>query len=121
MQHSEAPAPTALMEDAGAICADRGRGYQLLVENDQMILGTRQLSDTDRIAPKHLGRNIGWIITGTKNDDLGARDLPRQRFEIAVCRNQDEPVSGSVVRNPAIAASPFRRALSDSGNKSRSN
>src|SRR5712692_678449 len=34
---------------------------------------------------------------------LVPRDLPRQTFEIAVCRDQDEPVSGSVVQNPAIA------------------
>lgn len=68
-----------------------------------MILGSGQLSDTDRIAPNHLGRNISWIIAGTENDDPGARDLPQQTFEIAVCRNQDEVVSGGVVQNPAIA------------------
>ena len=68
-----------------------------------MILSAAQLSDTDRIAPKQLGRNIGWIIAGTENDDLGARDLLQQTFEIAVCRNQDEVVSGGLVQNAAIA------------------
>jgi hypothetical protein len=69
-----------------------------------MILSAAQLSDTDRIAPKHLGRNISWIIAGTENDDLGARDLLQQTFEIAVCRNQDEVVSGGMVQNAAITS-----------------
>jgi hypothetical protein len=67
-----------------------------------MVLGTRQFSDADRIAPKHLGSNISWIIAGTKNDDLGAGDLPHQSFEIAICRDQDEAVNSGVVQNPAI-------------------
>jgi len=67
-----------------------------------MLLGTPQLSDTDRIAPKHLGRDVGRIVAGTKNDDLGAWDLPRQTFEIAVCRDQNEVVSGGVIQNSAI-------------------
>jgi hypothetical protein len=86
-----------------AVSARRVRCQNLLVENDQMILGAGQFSDTDRIAPEHFGRNPSWIITGTENDDLGARDLPQQTFKIAVCRDQDEVVSGGVVRNPAIA------------------
>ena len=84
------------------MCARRLRGQKLLIENDQTILGTLQLSDPDRIAPDHLGRNISWIIAGTENDDFGARDLPQQTFEVAVCRDQDEPVSGGVVQNPAV-------------------
>ena len=68
-----------------------------------MILGTGQRSDTDRIAPEHFGRNSSWVITGTENDDPGATDLPQQTFEIAVCRDQNEVVSGGVVQNPAIA------------------
>ena len=67
-----------------------------------MILRTGQLSDTDRVAPKDLGRHISWIIAGTKNDDPGARNLPQQTFEIAVCRDQNEVVSVSVVQNPPI-------------------
>lgn len=67
-----------------------------------MILGVGQLGDTDRITPKHLGRNFSWIIAGTENNDLGAGDLPQQALEIAVCRNQDEAVSGGVLQNPAI-------------------
>src|ERR1035441_3376633 len=31
---------------------------------------------------------------------LSARDLPQQTFEIAVCRDQDEVVSGGVLQNP---------------------
>lgn len=83
--------------------ASRFRSQQLPVENYHVVLGARQLSDTDRIAPKHPGRNISWIIAGTKNDDLGARDLPHQKLEIAVCRDQNEVVSSGVVQNPAIA------------------
>ena len=49
-----------------------------------MVLGAGQLGNTDGIAPKHLGRNIGWVIARTENDDLGARDLPQQTLEIAV-------------------------------------
>jgi hypothetical protein len=67
-----------------------------LVENDQIVTGVGQPGYTDRITPNYLGRNISWIIAGTKNDDLGARDLPEQTFEIAVRRDQDEVVSGSV-------------------------
>src|SRR5450759_4182294 len=75
----------------------------LTVENDQMNLGVGQLSNTDRIAPKHFGRNLSWIIAGTKNDDPGAGDLRQQTFEIAIRRDQDQVVSGSVVQNPPIA------------------
>jgi hypothetical protein len=55
----------------------------LLVENDQLILGTGQLSDTDCIAAKHPGRNISRVIAGTKNCDPGSWDLPEQVLEIA--------------------------------------
>jgi len=88
-----------------------------------MILGTGQLSDTDRIAPKHLGRNPGWIIAGTENNDIGARQSAQQAFEISVCRNQDKVAAEAysrILRSPA-PASPFRSALSDSGKRSRNN
>ena len=68
-----------------------------------MILGSGQLSETDRIAPKCLGRNLSWIIAGTENDDLSARDLRHQTFVIAVCRDKDEAAGGGIVQNPAIA------------------
>jgi len=45
-------------------CAKRLRCQKLLVENDQLVLGTGQPGDTNRVAPKHLGRNISWIIAG---------------------------------------------------------
>ena len=48
-----------------------------------MILGAAQLSDTDRIAQKHLGRNIRWMVTGTHYDDFGARNLSVLAFETA--------------------------------------
>lgn len=57
------------------------RGQMLLVENNQVVPGTGQLSDADRIAPKHPGRHIGGVIAGTENDDLGTRDLAHQTFE----------------------------------------
>jgi hypothetical protein len=73
------------------------------------------------MAPKHVGRKAGWIIARTENDDLRAGDLPNQRFEIAVCRDQDEVASGGVVQDPAVAdtGKPISNALSDSGNRSR--
>jgi hypothetical protein len=93
-----------LQREFGPVSATRLRGQQLSVENDQMILGFGQLSDADRIAPKHLGRNIRWIIAPTENDDLGSRDLAQQTFEVAISRDQDEVVSGCVVKNPPIAS-----------------
>src|SRR6266852_2394879 len=69
-----------------------------------MILGTWQLSDTDRIAPKHLGRNLGWIIAGTENNDVGPRESAQQPFEIAVCRDQDKVGRTCVFENPEIAS-----------------
>jgi hypothetical protein len=68
-----------------------------------LAAGTLQLSDADRIAPKHIGRNIGGIIAGAEDDHLGAGDLPQQTFEIAICRNQDEAVSGGIVQDSAVA------------------
>jgi hypothetical protein len=41
------------------------RVQKLLIENDQTILGAGQLGNTDRIAPKHFGRDPSWIIAGT--------------------------------------------------------
>ena len=48
---------------------------RLLIENDQMILRDRKLGYTDRIAPKHRGSNIRWIITGAENDNPGAWNM----------------------------------------------
>ena len=56
-----------------------------MVESDQTVLGEQQLRDTNGVASNHLGGNLGWIIARTKNDDLGAKDLGYQTFEIAVC------------------------------------
>src|SRR5450759_3237948 len=102
------PAPAAAAGESGWLrrmfrCAKRLSGSKLTVENDQMNLGVGQLSNTDRIAPKHFGRNLSWIIAGTKNDDPGAGDLRQQTFEIAIRRDQDQVVSGSVVQHPRIA------------------
>jgi hypothetical protein len=71
---------------------------KLLVENYQLGLGAEQFRDTDGIAPNHLRRDLSRIIAGTEYDDLGAWDLAKQPFEIAVCRHQDEVVSGGVVQ-----------------------
>jgi len=76
---------------------------RLLLENHQMILGVGQLSDTDRIAPEDLGRDIGRIIARTENNDPSARKLLQQTFEIAICRNQDKVVSRGIVQNPTIS------------------
>jgi hypothetical protein len=81
----------------------RSPGQKLPIENDQAILGTLQLSDTARVASDHLSRNISWIIAGTEYDDFGARGLPQQTFEVAVCRDEDEPMSGGIVQDPAVA------------------
>jgi hypothetical protein len=39
-----------------------------------MIVGTGHCSDTDRIAPKNVGCNLGRIIAGTENNHVGAWD-----------------------------------------------
>jgi hypothetical protein len=49
-----------------------------------MILGIRQLSDTDRIAPKHVGGDIRWTIAGAEDDNSGTGDEPQEVLEIAV-------------------------------------
>jgi hypothetical protein len=69
---------------------------------DQAILGTAQLRDTDRIASNHLGRDLGWVITGAENDDLGARDILQQLFEIAVGRDKNEVANSRVFQDSAI-------------------
>jgi hypothetical protein len=61
----------------------------LPVDNDQMILGAWQLRDADRMVPQYLGRDVRWIIAGSKNDDLDTADLAQQPREIAVCRYVD--------------------------------
>jgi hypothetical protein len=68
-----------------------------------MVLGVEQLSNTNRVAPKHLGRNLGRIIACTENNDLGAGDLAQKALEIGVCRDQNEVVSSGVLENPTIA------------------
>jgi hypothetical protein len=49
-----------------------------------MFLGEAQLGDPNRIATKHGGRDVSRIIAGAENDDVGARDLPGQAFEIPI-------------------------------------
>ena len=71
------------------------------VENDQLIL--RQISDADRITPKHVRRDLGWIIAGKENDDFSARELLQQTLKIAVGRDQDEIVRCGVFQNAPIA------------------
>jgi hypothetical protein len=58
----------------------------LPVDNDQMILGAWQLRDTDGIVSQYLGRNVRWIIAGSKNDGLDTGGVAQQPLEIAVCR-----------------------------------
>src|SRR5580704_19569561 len=91
---SQAEAPVRLQT-----CVGGGIGMsKLLVENYQLGLGAEQFRDTDGIAPNHLRRDLSRIIAGTEYDDLGAWDLAQPPFEIAVCRHQDEVVSGGVVQ-----------------------
>lgn len=59
----------------------------LPVEDDQLNLRSRQFSDTDRITPKDVGRNFGWIIAGMENHDLSARELLQQILKIAISRD----------------------------------
>ena len=74
----------------------------LLMENNHLILGVLQFRKTDRIAPEHLGGHVRGVIARSKYHHLGAGNLSQQSFEIAVCRDQDEVVSYSVVQNPVI-------------------
>jgi hypothetical protein len=37
-----------------------------------MILGAKQPSDPDGVAPKPSARNFRWIVAGAENDELGA-------------------------------------------------
>lgn len=79
------------------------RNRSLLFENEQLILGVLQFRETDRIAPKHPGGHVRWVIARSKHDHIGAGNLSQQTFEIAVCQDQDEVVSSGVVQNPAIS------------------
>ena len=77
---------------------------KLPVKDDQTILGPGQFSDTDRIAPKDLDRNLSWIIARAENDDVGVREPDQQIFEIAVGRHQDEVACRGVFKDFEIAS-----------------
>jgi hypothetical protein len=89
----------------------KGRAYvrrtiserKLPIKNDQLILRSGQLSDADRITPKHVRRNLSWIIAGAEDDDFNARELLQQTLKIAVGRDQNEIMRGGVFQNPPIA------------------
>jgi hypothetical protein len=68
-----------------------------------LILRTRHFGDADCIAPKHVRRDLRWIITRTENDDFSCRELLQQTLKIAVGRNQDEIMRRGVLQNPPIA------------------
>ena len=59
----------------------------LPLDEDQLVLRIGQFNDPDRITPKHICRNLGWIIAGTENDDFSRRELFQQTFEVVVGRD----------------------------------
>jgi hypothetical protein len=54
---------------------------RLLVEKYQTILRTWQFSDADRVAPKHVGSDIGRIIAGSMNNDRRAWDSAQETLD----------------------------------------
>jgi len=45
------------------------------------ILRAGQLSDADRVAPKHSRRDVSWIVAGMENADPSrGRDVAQQTF-----------------------------------------
>ena len=65
-------------EAAGiSISKSRARASDLIltIENNYMILGSRQLRNPDRIAPNHRCGNLSWIVAGTQNHDPCTRDV----------------------------------------------
>lgn len=84
-------------------CAQQISEWTLPVESDQLILQSGPFSDADRIATKHVGRNLGWIIAGTEDDDISVGELLQQTLKIAVPRDQNDIMRGGVLQNPSIA------------------
>jgi hypothetical protein len=80
---------------------------KLPVENNQSILRSRQCSDADGITPNDIRRDLGWIITGTKNGNLGARALLQQSLEIAIGQDQDKIMRCGVFQDSPIASEPI--------------
>jgi hypothetical protein len=78
-------------------------------EKEQLILGSDQFSDANRITPKHFRGDPGWIIAGTENDDFRARILLQQTLKVAVGRDQDEIVRNGVFQNLSIARASSSR------------
>jgi hypothetical protein len=75
----------------------------LSLDNDQTIAGSGKRSNTNRIASKHLGRNIRRIVARTENDDVCATESAQETFEIVVGRDQDKSACADVLQNPEIA------------------
>src|SRR5688572_6723470 len=94
--------------------------WKLTVENDQLILRSGQFSDADRITPKDVRRSFGRIIAGTEDDDFAPGNCFNKRSKSLSVETRTKSCAAAysrILRSP-IRASPFRSALSDSGNKS---
>jgi hypothetical protein len=91
------------------------------IENDQLIVRSGQCRDTNRVTPQHVSCDLSWINAETKDDDSSLREPTQQTYKIAVGRDQDESCAAVYARILRSHASPFRRALFDSGNSSRTN
>ena len=58
--------------------------------DDQAIVGIGHARNKDCIASKHFGCNLGWIIAGPENDDVGVRHAAHETFKVAGRSHQDE-------------------------------
>lgn len=92
----------------------------LPLENDDLVLGTAQFGDANRVTPKHVRGDFGWIVAGAENHNPSAGDVLQQAFEVAICGYQDQIMRCCVLQDAAIPSlgSPFRSALSESGKRS---
>ncbi len=94
---------------------------ELATENQQSIRRGWQFSYADGIPPNHVRRRFSWIVAGTKNHDISARELVQEPFKIAIGRDEDEIIRIPVFQNVSVTrvrARPFRRALSEFGKRS---
>lgn len=78
-------------------------GRELSLENDHLTVRSGQFSDTNRITPKYVSRDLCWIIARTKNHDLGAWEVLQQTFKVAVRRDQNEVMRSREFQNSPIA------------------
>ncbi len=85
---------------------------ELAAENQQSIRRGWQFSDTDGIPPDHVRRLFSWIVAGTKNHDISARELVQDPFEIAIGRDENEIIRIRVFQDVSVTRT--REAISKS-------